>query len=95
MKSRVSRRVASPGAADSAGGGLTVALINRLRDAGENGPACDGSRRHGRMTISGVALATKDAVDPLIHKGFLEELAGAYLPGGMDRKRTPGFPALR
>ncbi len=34
---------------DSAGGGLTVALINRLRDAGENGPACACSHRHGRI----------------------------------------------
>ena len=32
------------------------------------------------------ALATKAAVDPLIHKDYLEALAGAYLPAGMDRK---------
>ena len=30
-------------------------------------------------------MATKDAVDPLIHKGYLEELATAYVPAGMDR----------
>ncbi len=34
--------------------------------------------------MSGETLATKDAVDPLIHKGYLEELASAYLPSGMD-----------
>ena len=28
---------------------------------------------------------TKDADDPLIHKAYLEELAAAYVPAGMDR----------
>ena len=30
-------------------------------------------------------LATKDAVDPIIHKGYLRELADAYLPAAIDR----------
>ncbi len=34
--------------------------------------------------MSGETLATKDAADPLIHKGYLEELANAYFPSGMD-----------
>ena len=36
--------------------------------------------------MSGSTLASKDAVDPLIHKGYLGELADAYLPGAADRK---------
>ncbi len=36
--------------------------------------------------MSGSSLASKDAVDPLIHKGYLGELADAYLPGAADRK---------
>jgi acetyl esterase/lipase len=36
--------------------------------------------------MSGATLATKDAVDPIIHKHYLNELADAYLPPGMDRK---------
>jgi len=44
--------------------------------------------------MTGETLATKDAVDPLIHKGYLEELANAYLPSGMD-PRDRGLPALR
>jgi epsilon-lactone hydrolase len=36
--------------------------------------------------MSGSTLASKDAVDPLIHRGYLEELADAYLPAGMNRK---------
>jgi acetyl esterase/lipase len=70
---------------DSAGGGLTVALINRLREAGEIGPACAWlASPWTDLTMTGETLATKDAVDPLIHKGYLEELANAYLPSGMD-----------
>ena len=36
--------------------------------------------------MSGATLVTKDAVDPIIHKGYLGELADAYLPAAMDRK---------
>jgi epsilon-lactone hydrolase len=36
--------------------------------------------------MSGSTLISKDGVDPLIHKGYLDELAHAYLAGGMDRK---------
>ena len=72
---------------DSAGGGLTVALINRLRDLREEPPACAWlCSPWTDLTMSGATLTTKDAVDPLIHKGYLEELAMAYLPAGMDRK---------
>jgi monoterpene epsilon-lactone hydrolase len=31
-------------------------------------------------------LVSKEAVDPLIHRGYLNQLADAYLPAGMDRK---------
>ena len=31
-------------------------------------------------------MVSKDAVDPLIHKAYLEELADAYVPKGLDRK---------
>jgi acetyl esterase/lipase len=36
--------------------------------------------------MSGSTVFTKDAVDPLIHKQYLNELADAYLPAGIDRK---------
>ena len=36
--------------------------------------------------MSGSTLLSKEAVDPLIHKQYLNELADAYLPRGMDRK---------
>jgi acetyl esterase/lipase len=72
---------------DSAGGGLTVALINHLRHEDSEQPACAWlASPWTDLTISGSTLATRDAVDPLIHKAYLEELRDAYLPAGFDRK---------
>jgi epsilon-lactone hydrolase len=84
---------------DSAGGGLTVALINCLRAAGEDQPACAWLVSPWTdLTMSGTSLASKDAVDPLIHKDYLEELAQAYLPRRFDRKDprvSPLYAGLR
>jgi acetyl esterase/lipase len=72
---------------DSAGAGLTLGLIGRLRDAHEELPACGWLiSLWTDLTLSGSTLASKAAVDPLIHKEYLNELAEAYLPHGMDRK---------
>ena len=72
---------------DSAGAGLTLALISRLRDAHEELPACAWLISPWTdLTMSGSTLATKAAVDPLIHKEYLNELANTYLAAGMDRK---------
>lgn len=72
---------------DSAGGGLTVALINRLRDAREPTPGCAWLISPWTdLTLSGLTLDTKDAVDPIIHKAYLAELVDAYLPADMDRR---------
>ena len=71
---------------DSAGGGLTLALMGQLQEAGEELPACAWLLSPWTdLTMSGATLATKDSVDPLIHDGYLHELADAYLPGSMDR----------
>ncbi len=72
---------------DSAGGGLTLALIGHLRDAREELPGCAWLVSPWTdLTMSGSTLQTKDAVDPLIHKPYLEELAAAYVPAGVDRR---------
>ena len=72
---------------DSAGAGLTLALIGRLRDAQEKLPGCAWLISPWTdLTMSGPALSSRDGVDPLIHKEYLIELADAYLPAGMDRK---------
>ena len=86
-------------AGDSAGGGLSAVLINVLREAGEEGPACAWLVSPWTdLTMSGATMDTKDAVDPLIHKGYLGELAEAYVPAGMDRRDphlSPLFADLR
>jgi len=72
---------------DSAGAGLTLSLIGRLRDAQEELPGCAWLISPWTdLTMSGLTLDAKEAVDPLIHKQYLNELADAYLPPGMDRK---------
>ena len=84
---------------DSAGGNLTITLINRLRATGEEQPACAWlASPWTDLTMSGATLASKDAVDPLIHKGYLEDLAAAYAPAPLDRKDpliSPLFADLR
>src|SRR5271155_3516364 len=72
---------------DSAGGGLSIALTNRLRTDGEEQPACVWLISPWTdLTMSGSTIISKDAVDPMIRKAYLEELASSYVPAGMDRK---------
>ena len=84
---------------DSAGGNLTVALINRLRAANEALPwAAWLVSPWTDLTMSGTTLDTKDAVDPIIHKGYLAELADAYVHASVDRRDpliSPLFADLR
>jgi acetyl esterase/lipase len=71
---------------DSAGGGLSLALWQRLRREGRAGPAglwlvspwTD-------LTVSGASIDDNDAVDPLLHRAYLEELAAAYVPPDVRR----------
>lgn len=70
---------------DSAGGNLTAVLINELRAQGEH-PACAWlASPWTDLTMSGNSLTTKDAVDPIIHKEYLRELADAFVPSGIGR----------
>ena len=72
---------------DSAGGNLALALIERLRAAGEELPACAWLVSPWTdLTMSGATLQAKDDVDPLIHKAYLTELADAYAPPPLDRR---------
>jgi epsilon-lactone hydrolase len=79
---------------DSAGGGLTVALIEQLRDGGQALPACAWLISPWTdLTLSGSTLTTKAAVDPIIHEEYLRELVSAYLPRGTD-PRDPRISPL-
>jgi len=84
---------------DSAGAGLTLSLTSRLRDAHEELPGCVWLVSPWTdLTMSGSTPAAKEAVDPLIHKQYLNELADAYLPPGMSRKNprvSPLYADLR
>ena len=85
MQGIAARNIAVGG--DSAGGNLTITLINRLRAAGEEQPGCAWlASPWTDLTMSGASLEAKATIDPLIHKAYLEELAGAYAPAPLDRK---------
>lgn len=83
---------------DSAGGNLTAVLVNALREQNER-PACAWLVSPWTdLTMSGHSLVTKDAVDPIIHKGYLEELASAFVPSGIarnDPRISPLFADLK
>jgi epsilon-lactone hydrolase len=67
-------------AGESAGGGLAIAMLVSARDAGLELPACAWcSSPWVDLALSGGSMTTKAAVDPLISKPYLEELATAYL----------------
>jgi acetyl esterase/lipase len=79
------KRIAVGG--DSAGGNLTLGLIQRLRASGEDLPGCAWLLSPWTdLTMSGATLQTKDAIDPLIHRAYLTELADAYAPPPADRR---------
>src|SRR5215510_3668877 len=73
-------------AGESAGGGLAIAMLVSTRDAGLELPACAWlSSPWVDLALSGGSMTAKAAVDPLISKSYLEELATAYLHGADPR----------
>jgi monoterpene epsilon-lactone hydrolase len=75
-------------AGDSAGGGLTVATLVALRDAGQPLPAA-GVCISPWVDMEGIgdSMTSKAAVDPIIQVDGLKRMAGMYL-SGLD-PRTP------
>jgi acetyl esterase/lipase len=73
-------------AGDSAGGGLTVALLVSLRDAGLPLPACAWcSSPWVDLEGAGGSMTAKAAVDPMVQPPYLIELAATYLHGADPR----------
>ncbi len=73
-------------AGDSAGGGLTVALMVSARDAGQPQPACGWCISPWvDLECLGESMNNKSEIDPLIQKAYLKELAAAYLNGADPR----------
>jgi epsilon-lactone hydrolase len=73
-------------AGDSAGGGISLATMVRLRDAGKPLPAAAWLVSPWvDLGMTGATIDSKAAIDPLIHREYLEELATAYLSGASPR----------
>jgi epsilon-lactone hydrolase len=71
---------------DSAGGGLTVALMVSARDAGLPQPVCGWCVSPWvDLECLGESMTSKAEVDPLIQKAYLMEVAAAYLNGADPR----------
>ncbi len=67
---------------DSAGGGLTIALMLALREAGEALPACLWCISPWvDMQPESESYTTKAAADPMIERDYIRQLAGWYLAG--------------
>ena len=79
---------------DSAGGGLTVALINRLRAAGEEQPACAWLISPWTdLTLSGPSMNDPSVQDPLIGRAYLQDCARKYA-GARDVRHPLASPLL-
>lgn len=73
---------------DSAGGGLTIATLVALRDAGDPLPAAAVVLSPWvDLEITGESATTKADDDPIIHPDGLKQYADAYLAG--QEARTP------
>ena len=69
-------------AGESAGGGLAVAAMVRLRDEGKGLPGCAWcSSPWVDLANTGATMESKAAEDPLISKPYLTELAAMYVQG--------------
>lgn len=78
-------------AGDSAGGGLTVATLLALRDAGTAPPAAGVCLSPWLdLTQSGESMTSKAAVDPMVQRDRLEEMAEAY--AGKNRRAPLASP---
>ena len=79
-------------AGDSAGGGLTVALLVALRDAGDRLPAAGVCiSPWADLACTGESMKTCAAHDPMVQRGPLLEMAAQYL-GGQDPRAPLASP---
>src|SRR4051794_38700606 len=85
------RRIAMAG--ESAGGGLAIAALVRLRETSMPLPTCAWlSSPWVDLENTGATMETKATVDPLTSKSYLTELAATYLHGADPR--TPAASPL-
>ncbi len=73
---------------DSAGGGLTLALLQALRDRGQAAPdAAVLISPWIDLTLSGASMNGRAAEDPVLSRARLARLASEYLNGADPRER--------
>jgi epsilon-lactone hydrolase len=73
-------------AGDSAGGGLVVAAMLAIRDAGLEQPACGWCISPWvDMEAIGDSMSSKAEADPMVQRAGLLEMAGLYLGGAAPR----------
>ncbi len=81
------------GGGDSAGGNLALVTLQRLRDAGEPGPACAVLLSPVvDFTLSSRSLVTHESSDPMFRLGGLLAMRGYYAPP--ERYLDPGVSPL-
>jgi acetyl esterase/lipase len=91
-----SRAIAVGG--ESAGGGLTIAMLLAARDQGLPMPACAFAiSPWTNLTCDGDTFETKKDVDPLLTRRSLKEMGDAYIANGNPRApyASPLFADLR
>jgi epsilon-lactone hydrolase len=73
-------------AGDSAGGGLTFAALLAVKKAGLPMPAC-ATPISPWVDLEGVgeSMTSRDAIDPMVHKPMIEQMAKTYVGDGSLR----------
>lgn len=80
-------------AGDSAGGGLTVATLIALRDAGDPMPACATPiSPWADLQCQGGSMQSKAEEDPIVQREMLEQMASAYVPDAARRGEALASP---
>jgi acetyl esterase/lipase len=81
-------------AGDSAGGGLVLSCLLRVRDAGLAPPACAVSFSPWTdLDGTGASVSANDGRCAMFRKENIEEFAAAYLPAGASRRDPYASPA--
>lgn len=85
---------------DSAGGGLALSLLVALRDGGDRLPAASFlCSPWADLTLSGDSMSAREAVDPLVNRELLQQMADGYIgENGLhagDPRVSPLFADLR
>jgi monoterpene epsilon-lactone hydrolase len=80
---------------DSAGGGLALALLVVLRDAGDPLPALGFlCSPWADLSLSGDSMSARESVDPLVNRALLQQMADGYLGGSNIDARDTRASAL-